>query len=152
ARASRRAGEEARRVELKAKLAAMMMTDLMLWGRAERKSLSRRRCKSASPISRGRNLLSSSGGERMLCARRNLLRETSHGRWSGLDCSHHHRRYCRVAGRAIHEKQHGAADEYCAWHRRGGDCQRDLERDWDPPRGMDRLPDCRLYRSLLADL
>jgi hypothetical protein len=31
-----------------------------------------------------------------------LFRETSHGRWSGLDRSYHHWRDCRVAGRAIH--------------------------------------------------
>jgi hypothetical protein len=37
-------------------------------------------------------------------------------------------------------------------HRRGSSCQRSFERLWDPLRRMDRLPDCRIYRRMFADL
>src|ERR1700704_5256009 len=41
-----------------------------------------------------------------------FFREMSHGkRWNRLDRSHHHRRDRRLAGRAIHEKEHGGAGE-----------------------------------------
>jgi hypothetical protein len=29
-----------------------------------------------------------------------------------------------LAGRAVHEEQHGNVHEHCAWHCRRGDCQR----------------------------
>ena len=34
----------------------------------------------------------------------------------------------------------------------GAACQRYFELLWDRPGGMDRLPDCRLHRRVLADL
>ena len=37
-------------------------------------------------------------------------------------------------------------------YHRGSRCQRHFELLWNPPRRMDRLPDCRVHRRSLADL
>ena len=42
--------------------------------------------------------------------------------------------------------------KYRARYHRCFSCQRSFERLWDPLRRMDRLPDCRIYRRMFADL
>src|SRR5262245_14286196 len=89
-------------------------------------------------------------GEPVLCIVKHVFKEIGHAlRTIRLDCSHHHRRSCRLACRAVHEKPNGPRDEHRPWHRRGRSRElavqpaRRLARWW-----LARLFDCRLYRSM----